>query len=131
MPDLFPQLEVLAMFLDDMELLSSPPFICEEVAAVAACKALRKLLRKKHGCVDATAALSYVKRLGAACGFLFCDWDGCMEGDSELQPVTDACGGGCGRRYCQMQPGRPRASCCQAAAWRNGHCKECAKLSSA
>ena len=40
-----------------------------------------------------------------------------MEGPSELQLKTFACGGGCGVRYCSEE--------CQAWAWRNGHKLSC------
>ena len=40
-----------------------------------------------------------------------------MEGPSELQLKTYACGGGCGVRYC--------SETCQAQAWREGHKMSC------
>ena len=43
-----------------------------------------------------------------------------LEGPSELALKTQACGGGCGVRYCSRE--------CQAQGWRDGHRLSCGRL---
>jgi hypothetical protein len=112
--------EAAGRLVDAVEAAGLPKETTREPAAVA----LTAEHEMRHCLVLMAAARA--KAPGAKWapqGLLLCDWYGCtnVAGPSELQLVTQACGG-CGDRRGAM---RYCSRACQAAAWRAGHKLAC------